>query len=334
MAGIQVLRNAILLCRQARVTPFLWGHRGLGKSSLVRQLAAAHHWGFVDLRCSQLEAADLRGLPERTRDGRTRFLPSTDLPGGALPGGAIENPLRAATPGERKRLQPRYPRGVLFLDELNRAPDDVLQAAFQLVLDGAVGEYMLPDGWSVVAAGNFTEGYQVNGFQDPAFLDRFCHLVLDAGATTVDEWVAWMSDEHGAAAADVIEFTTSNLEHLDGTAEGGLGFTVQPSRRSWDAVVRVQRAAEALGAESPVILEVVAGLVGRELAVSLQRYRCPVRPRDLIAAGVERMRARLAKLSRNQLVGLLWGVVSVATDRLDDRLGAVVVVFAAGLAAH
>src|SRR5262249_58690591 len=108
--------------------------------------------------CSQLEAADLRGLPERTRDGRTRFLPSTDLPGGDLTEEAIENQLRTATPGERKRLQPRYPRGVLFLDELNRAPDDVLQAAFQLVLDGAVGEYMLPDGWSVVAAGGFTRG--------------------------------------------------------------------------------------------------------------------------------------------------------------------------------
>ena len=65
----------------------------------------------------------------------------------------------------------------------------MLQAIFQLVLDRRVGQYVLPPGWCVVAAGNYMEGYQVSGFNDAAFLDRFCHLTLSGGETTLEEWV-------------------------------------------------------------------------------------------------------------------------------------------------
>jgi ethanolamine utilization microcompartment shell protein EutS len=57
------------------------------------------------------------------------------------------------------------------------------------VLDRAVGEYVLPPGWSVVAAGNFAERSLVIHFDDPAFLDRFAHLVLSAGQVMAGEWL-------------------------------------------------------------------------------------------------------------------------------------------------
>ena len=69
MAGIKVIKQAVQICREAGVTPFIWGHRGMGKSSLVRQLAEERGWGFVDVRF-ELEAVDLRGLPHRGEDGR------------------------------------------------------------------------------------------------------------------------------------------------------------------------------------------------------------------------------------------------------------------------
>ena len=59
MAKISTLKEAIKICRAANVTPFIWGHRGLGKSSLVKQVAAENGWGFIDMRCSQLEASNL-----------------------------------------------------------------------------------------------------------------------------------------------------------------------------------------------------------------------------------------------------------------------------------
>lgn len=158
MGRIARLKRSLGICFEAGVTPFLWGHRGVGKSSLFREIAEERGWGFIDLRCSQLEAADLRGLPERSADGRTRFLPPADLPIGDWDDAEAARqigPPPAENTGLRergeflrrsRRAEPRRARGILLLDELNRAPDDVLQAAFQLILDRAVGEYALPPG--------------------------------------------------------------------------------------------------------------------------------------------------------------------------------------------
>ena len=326
MAKISTIKDAVSLCKAANVTPFIWGHRGLGKSSLVKQLAAENGWGFIDLRCSQLEASDVRGLPDRV-DGRTHYLPPADMPVGDLDDDTISEMIGELPPAadleatrvfmERyTRLQPRYQKGILFLDEVNRAADDVLQAIFQLVLDRRVGQYVLPPGWMVVAAGNFMEGYQVSGFDDPAFLNRFCHLTLSGGETTLEEWVEHIGSVHGEAASQVIEFASQNVKHLDGDVTGELGFSVQPSRRSWEMVIRVHKAAGSYSDAAKI--EVTAGLIGRELALSFGRYSCPVKPTELVKRGVKPFESELAKLSRNQMTGLMWGLVSFCKGQIDD----------------
>lgn len=316
------LKQAIMLCRAANVTPFVWGHRGLGKSSAVAQLCATFQLGFVDFRLGQCEASDIAGLPDRSEDGRTVFLPPNEIPRGGLTWQEYQQLLNEAPEHERPtlqlQLQPRLNEGILFLDEPNRGQDDVLQAVFQLVLDRRVKQTALPEGWSVVCAGNFMEGYVVNGFTDPAFLDRFCHLTLTGGDATLDEWVSFMTEQHGNSASEVIEFAAQNVKHLDGEIEGQLGFQVQPSRRSWDAVVRVQRTAQKHGFASNALQEVVAGLVGRELAVSFMNYSCPIRPRDLVKKSVRAFAKELKTLTRGQQVGLMWGLVSVAKPRIEE----------------
>lgn len=328
MARISTIKEAILICRAARITPFIWGHRGLGKSSLTNQVCTENSFGFVDLRCSQLEASDIRGLPDRV-DGRTHYLPPAELPIGDM---SLEQIAAELGPmpddldleGKRKYfmkfqiLQPRFQNGILFIDEVNRAQDDVLQGIFQLVLDHRVGMHCLPPGWSVVAAGNYMEGYMVNGFNDPAFLDRFCHLTLSGGETTLEEWVSYMSTIYGQDATDVIEFASQNIKHLDGDISGELGFSIQPSRRSWDMVVRVERACNNGSFSESAKLEVLAGIVGRELALSYSRYSCPVKPRELIKNGVKAYEKQLRNLNRNTLTGLMWGLVSFCKPQIDN----------------
>ena len=57
---------------------FLWGAYGVGKSSIVRSIVASlseqtgKPWGFIDVRASQLDAVDTRGVPNLI-DGRTVF---------------------------------------------------------------------------------------------------------------------------------------------------------------------------------------------------------------------------------------------------------------------
>lgn len=328
MAKISTLKEAIMICRDANITPFIWGHRGLGKSSLVQQVTAENSWGFIDLRCSQLEASDIRGLPDRV-NGRTHYLPPADMPIGDLTISAIEKELgKMPDPDDieaqrtyymkLQSLQPRFQHGILFIDEVNRAQDDVLQAIFQLILDRRVGMYVLPPGWCVVAAGNYMEGYMVTGFNDPAFLNRFSHMTLSGGETTLEEWVNYMSLSHGESATDVIEFASQNTKYLDGDVAGELGFSIQPSRRSWEMVVRVDEACKSGKYSEIARMEVLSGLIGRELAQAFTRYACPVKPHQLIKDGVKAYHSQLRELTRNELTGLMWGLVSFCKTQIDD----------------
>ena len=333
MAKVSQIKNAIQVCGRAGVTPFIWGHRGLGKSSLCRQLAAELGIGFIDMRCSQLEGSDIRGLPDKL-EGRTVFLPPADLPKGDWSNDKVveymgEYPQDGDWGGdleaERKfdsrwhEVQPHMQRGILFLDEINRAQDDVLQAAFQLVLDRKVGQYTVPPGWWIVAAGNFQEGYSTNGFNDAAFINRFCHMTLSTGETTLEEWVNYMAKTHGEGATEIIEFAVQNNKHLDGDIPGELGFSIMPSRRSWEAVARVDKVLRTeLTQLSDVRTLVLAGLIGQDLALSFTKYTCPVKPRDVVREGVAQYREKLLALERGQLLGLMWGLVSFVKDRTGE----------------
>ena len=57
----------------ARMAPLmLWGAPGVGKSTVIRELCAQEGIGFIDIRLSQREPVDLRGLPVPQGDLSTR----------------------------------------------------------------------------------------------------------------------------------------------------------------------------------------------------------------------------------------------------------------------
>jgi hypothetical protein len=343
--NVATMQRSIMLCRKAGVTPFVHGHMGIGKSTLIKMLAAANMMGCVDFRVSQIEAADLRGLPAK-ENGRTVYYPPAQLPTGDITWEQYQGMLKQA--GKREweeylKLQPRLDKGFLFLDEANRGQDDVSQAIFELVLDGRIGQYALPPGWSVVAAGNFMEGYMVNGFTDPAFISRFCHLTLSVDES---EWVNYMELKHTTFKSDnpdptdlgvnhageVIEFAAQNPAHLTGGIKGQLGFDIKPSPRAWDMVANIQTIlandkkdeyGEAAGRA------VISGLVGADLATSFFNYNCPVTPDEIITNGVKANIEVLNKImamkdgkGRGMIMGLMWGVSSklrkLITDNPDD----------------
>ena len=109
---------------------FLWGPPGVGKSRLVADVARRQGRKLYDLRAVLLDPVDLRGLPRISDEGITSWCVPEFLP----------------HPQDTEE-------GILFLDELNAAPPLVQAACYQLILDRRVGQYRLPDGWAVVAAG-------------------------------------------------------------------------------------------------------------------------------------------------------------------------------------
>ena len=110
----------------------MWGPPGIGKSSIVRQVAADKGLAILDVRAPLLDPTDLRGLPY-VADGSAKWAPPAFLP------------------------QNDGSEGLLFFDELNAAPPLVQASLYQLTLDRRVGEYVLPDGWRIIAAGNRSE---------------------------------------------------------------------------------------------------------------------------------------------------------------------------------
>jgi MoxR-like ATPase len=141
-----------LLQQNLMVSTMIWGPPGIGKSSIVSQLAQTHHLEFIDLRLSQLAPTDLRGLPVAD-NGLSKWYPPEFLP--------------------------RSGQGILFLDEINMAPPTMQGMAQQLILDRQVGSYKVPEGWFIWAAGNRKED-RASVFDMPAPLaNRFLHLQVE-----------------------------------------------------------------------------------------------------------------------------------------------------------
>jgi hypothetical protein len=222
----------------------LHAKHGVGKSSVVRQVAEELGIGFYDVRLSQCEVGDIKGLPDKDAEaGVVRFL--------------------------KQEWWPKDPnsKGILFFDELNRAAKDVLQAVFEICLDRRLDGEKLPDGWRVVSAVNSDDDYDVAEL-DPALHDRWFHIDFDPSA---NEWVDWARGTKIHPA--VVEFINRNQNLLDppvGNLEAG---RVYPSRRSWVAFSDTVLAMDLENrADDGMLTQVAKGWVGREIAVMFQKF--------------------------------------------------------------
>lgn len=213
----------------------LWGAPGVGKSAIVKTVAKNHDIPLIDVRLSQREPVDLRGIPVPDGD-RTRWLVSSEWP-----------------------TAPQI-KGILFLDELTAADRAMQAAAYELVLDRKLGEeYTLPDGWLVVAAGNRRSDGAVAHTMSSALANRFCHLNVEASPTS---WLAWAEQEH--IHTDVIEFIRNRpdmLFSMEGNCEQGW-----PSPRSWERVAHVLREADKAKLPKSLIELQIFGLIGQGTA--------------------------------------------------------------------
>jgi energy-coupling factor transporter ATP-binding protein EcfA2 len=205
----------------------LWGPPGIGKSSLIHQIAKELKLGVIDLRLAQLEPTDLRGVPMPNREtGRADwYLPAF------WPTAATEDTTRKvknedgtfSTVAVKEGCCVIGP-GIVFLDEIEKAPVSVKNASLQLVLDRMVGSYKLPDDWTIVCAGNREEDGCFSQPLGAALSNRMCHLDIEPD---IDAWGKWARDN--GVLEDVIaylHFAPSSLYKQ--TEEHAF-----PSPRSW-----------------------------------------------------------------------------------------------------
>jgi len=229
---------------QARIPTFLWGPPGVGKSQITRQVAAAMGRTVIDIRAVQFDPVDLRGIPSINGDGLTHWSVPDLLP-------------RAERDGEA---------GVLFLDELNAAPQTVQAALYQLVLERALGSYRLPQGWDIVAAGNRETDRGVTSRMPTPLANRFAHFEVE---TDMSDWCNWANDAD--ISVELVAFIRFRQEllHQFNPQSGEKAF---PTPRSWEFVDRAYKARPPADVEMPVYSSIVGQAAAIEWMGFLRQF--------------------------------------------------------------
>ncbi len=208
-------RKAIEAAMMARVALMLWGAPGIGKSNIVDQIATDLGATFIDIRLSQYDSVDLRGIPSVSHDTHlTTWNPPSTLPFKGNP--AYDNPAM------KDKLI------LLFLDEMLQAIPAVQSVAFQLVLDGRVGEHTLLPNVRVVAASNReTDRAGTNRMLSP-LANRFVHVEM---VPALDPWCDWAWEKGiDPRAIAFIRFRPDLLSTFDPTKNE----KVFASPRTWE----------------------------------------------------------------------------------------------------
>ena len=207
------LKIALIDAYISRKALLVYGDPGIGKSDVIKSVCkdmiapelgrkfvvwnqlspdsmnevmdhAADYFVLIDRRAAELEPVDLRGI---------------DMP-----------------TSRHEYLNPKIPKwiwymtlpnsgGLLFLDEINQASEQVLNAFFGVVLDRQAGDVTFSTDWNVAAAANLGAEHVTTRDIPRALTERFGTLMLVADP---ESWFEWAE----AANIDtlIVQFVKSN----------------------------------------------------------------------------------------------------------------------------
>jgi hypothetical protein len=233
------------ILRNTDLTPCVVGHRGVGKTAGIVQICREIGRNYVALRLGQMEVGDLVGIPYRAGEvmhwSRPSWWPDADAP-----------------------------ETVIHCDELNRAQqEDTLQAIFQFVEPPAEGQvrrlhtHALDPRHKVVVSINPPDGsYQVATL-DRALLDRMVMIYVE---TDYHCWARYAKQQQFDAGVQQFLAAYPNLLARPGAP---LDMQMEPTERAWEMVSTLRRSCRF---PADLEMEVYAGIVGQEAAVSFLRW--------------------------------------------------------------
>lgn len=270
-----------------RRASMLWGTRGVGKSSVVRQVAAHFKVPLVDLRLTTIEPVDIRGaIYADDVQGKTVWFPPEFLPA------------------------PDQPSGILFLDELTAADQRLQISAYSLILDRRVGNYRLPDGWQVIAAGNASFHGAVSHDMGTALADRMFHFNVQ---TVIDAFLA-----HAIAmgfAPEVMAYLKVRPDKLDDTqSQLAQDHLVGASPRGWEDISNVLKSGLSEAAKKVFVQGRIGAANAAEFFGVLREIQAAVDVVRLLACRPGDETAALLPKTLDGLYGMLYGLLAASTD--------------------
>lgn len=186
------------------------GKGGIGKTESIGDLAKELGIGYIDIRLLLYSEVDLKGIPyPNISHTATVWLQNDILP-------------RVDRDGEK---------GILVLDEITSVARSVRTAAYQLLNERRLGEYVLPDGWLIVCLGNGEEdGGDFEGMEGN-FANR-CSMYNVA--PNAEAWKRWAFNNNvNYLVTAYISWRPGDLHTYNPESETDMLFA---SPRSWKAV--------------------------------------------------------------------------------------------------
>jgi len=270
-----------------RRATMLWGTRGVGKSSIVRQVAEHFDVPLVDLRLTTIEPVDIRGaiyaddVLAKTVWFPPEFLPSAE-----------------------------QPDGILFLDELTAADQRLQISAYSLILDRRVGHYRLPDGWQVIAAGNASFHGAVSHDMGTALADRMFHFNVQ---TTIEAFLS-----HAVTmnfAPEVMAYLRIRPDKLDDTAaQVSNDHLIGASPRGWEDISNVLKSPLSEQAKRWFVQGRIGAANAAEFFGVLRELQAGADVLRLLAAEPGPATAALLPKTLDGLYGLTYGLLAACTD--------------------
>jgi hypothetical protein len=275
-SAIKAIQTAIKVNRPVMI----YSAPGCGKSDIVHQIGEKLGRPVIDIRLALYDPSDIKGFPY--------FDP-------------VSQSMKWAASSEL----PRDPdsNAILFLDELVSAPSSVQAAAYQLVLNRRIGEYVLPENVRIVAAGNRASDRGVVYKMPSPLANRFVHLELKVD---VDEWVDWALKN--GLHKDVVGYVSHMKQDL---------FTFDPKSsshafatpRTWMFVSQILSEEESIGEETA--LDLISGTVGDGLAVKFNSFR---KTSAKLPKAKDILEGKVTKLDTKEIGALYSLVISLAYE--------------------
>ena len=210
------------------------GAPGVGKSQIIKQIGDKYGYKVIDLRLAQMSEVEIGGLiyPNEDRT-KTRWLSPEVLPDEERDG----------------------KNTILLLDEITSCPKRVQVAAYQLILDRRVGQYVLPEGTFVIGLGNREDDEGVYIRLAGPLADRFEIHYIDVDFKTWKYEYAIPYQIH-PFVLQYLSFKPKAL-HTQSVDPESMVFATP---RSWDRVSQILKYDSDLN--NPVVVHKIAGNVG------------------------------------------------------------------------
>jgi MoxR-like ATPase len=245
------LKEALIRDFKVGLTPMVASSPGMGKSDIIRSIAAKFELKVIDFRVSQCEPVDMQGFPGTIDDVNNKFLKRMIFH------------IPEYFPIETDKIPDGYDGWLLFLDEFNAGTKQTEAAAYKLILDRLVGQYKLHSRCLIAAAGNLTTDRAIVNTQSTATTSRLNHYRMRIDHKV---WVDWANSHNiDHRIISLIKFKPELLHRFD-TSTNELTF---PCPRTWEFASKVLTGTKTIDHINKIRL---AGTVGEGAAVELATY--------------------------------------------------------------